>query len=55
MEPEESGPVEEILEVPEANIADGLVDTAHERRHGAISEVQDLGHGWHLVGQRVGT
>ena len=44
MEPKESGPVKEILEVPEANVADGLVDAAHEGRDGAVREVQDLGY-----------
>ena len=43
MEPEEPRSVEQVLEVPEGDVADGLVHAGHERGHGPVGEVEDLG------------
>ena len=49
VEPEESRPVEQVLEVPEGDVADPLVDRGHERGGGAVGEVKDLGGGAALL------
>ena len=43
VESEESGPIEEILEVPERDFADSFVERGHERSHRTIRKVQNLG------------
>jgi hypothetical protein len=43
VEPVEAWPVEQVLKVPERDVADLLVDRRHERGHGPVGEVQDLG------------
>lgn len=43
MEAEETGPVEHIFEVPEADFAERLVDGGHEGRHCPLREVDHFG------------
>ena len=44
VEPVEAGPVVQVLEIPEADVADALVDGRHEGGHRPVGEVQDLRH-----------